>query len=46
MKVMTRIVYPHLGIIDEVEEEIFEDIEEDTPPSIRIKKHPKWKRNS
>ena len=29
MKIKSRIVYPHLGIVDEVEEEVLEYEEED-----------------
>lgn len=29
MKVKSQIVYPHLGIVDEIEEEILEEEEED-----------------
>ena len=34
MKVKSQIVYPHLGIIDEIEEEILEEGEEDDEETI------------
>lgn len=29
MKIKSQIVYPHLGIVDEIEEEVLEEGEED-----------------